>query len=58
MDATSCLAGCSIVSFKNQAIEHPGKGMKPRQISTKSDRVMTGCLHVCQRFQPQLFQRS
>ena len=28
MDATNCLAGHSTVSFKNHAIEHPGKGMK------------------------------
>ena len=41
MDAINYLAGHSTVSFKNYAIEHSGKGMKPRQISAKCDRVMT-----------------
>ena len=35
MDATNCLAGLSMVSFNNHAIEHPGKGMKHRHIPTK-----------------------
>ena len=58
MDATNCLAGHSMVSFKNHAIEHPGKGMAPKQILpnvVKCGRVMAGCRY--QRFQPQLFER-
>ena len=35
IDATNCLAGCSMFSFKNRAIEHPGKGMKPRHTPVK-----------------------
>ena len=39
MDVTNCLAGHNMVSFKNHAIEHPGKSMKPRQISAKFCQV-------------------
>ena len=35
IDAKNCLAGHSKVSSKNHAMEHPGKGMKPRHIPTK-----------------------
>ena len=35
MHTTNYLAGGSKVSFSNNAIEHPGKGMKPRHIPTK-----------------------
>ena len=35
MHTPNYLAGRSKVSFKNHAIEHPGKGMKPRHIPAK-----------------------
>ena len=35
MHTTNYLAGCSKGSFKNNAIEHSGKSMKPRHIPAK-----------------------
>ena len=58
MDATNCLAGRSMVSFKNHVIEHPGKGMKLDKVQPnfgKCDRVMTRGRY--RQFQPQLFEK-